>query len=301
MPLSGELSSTLSGRPHVAARLQAPAGLRLDSFLSATAGPAGSVDDVGGLDLAPLRAVDADLELDAAEVAWGRFVLAPAALTATLRHGLLRIGSLSGTIEGARLALAGTVDARAAWPVVTLAGSIDDIDVSRTIAVAGIANDFGSDDLAVALEGRVAVSGLGLRAEGSNLAALIASATGRGHVEGSVRPSVVRGSRSFVSFATGIGRLFSTQMGFAAEILGSFIDTWVTTRGALEIAGGTVTLSEHTVRSPGATAFMATRIDLVQGTIDSRIALDVGTTGVLDYVMSVSGPLDSPVLEALPR
>ncbi|MFO1082018.1 MAG: AsmA family protein [Reyranellaceae bacterium] len=303
MPLSGELASTLSAHPHVRAVLQAPAGLRLDRWLPAPGGGGSDIGRAGAdeIDLSPLRGVDADLELDAAELAWGGRALTGMTLAGTLRGGVLEIGHLSGTIEGAHLSLAGTIDARAATPAITLGGEVADIDVSHSIAVAGVANRFGSDDLAVALEGTVTVGDLRLRAEGGSVAALLASAVGRGRIAGRVRPNVVAGSRSLASFATGIGRLFSTQMGFAAEVLGSFVDTWVTTRGDVAVANGSLTISEHTVQSPGATAFVATRVDLLQGTIDSRIALDVGTTGVLDYVMSVHGPLESPVLEVVPR
>jgi hypothetical protein len=129
----------------------------------------------------------------------------------------------------------------------------------------------------------------------------IASAVGRGISNGEVRASVVRGSASFASFATGVASLFSTEMGFTSAVIDGFVGSWVATRGGFAVANGILTFDEHTVRAPHATAYVRSRFDLRQGAVEALIALDTGTPGSMDYLMSVRGPLAAPTLQAEPR
>ncbi len=310
MALSGELSSTLAARPHVTASLQAPGGLRLDRWLPAAPGSgAASAGDshrrastgAASERLAhSLRALDATFTLNTPAIAWGRHALDGVELSARLDRGLLDVTRLAGTLEGATFDLTARVDARAAVPAMEMGGSIRNIDISRTIAVAGSANEFGTDQLAVALEGTLDLEDLVWRGEGGTLDDLVASAEGRGQSRGEVRASVVRGSASFASFATGLASLFSTEMGFTSAMIDGFVGNWIATRGAFGLSGGILSFDEHTVRAPHATAYVKSRFDLRQGTVDTLIALDTGTPGSVDYLMSVRGPLSSPTLAAEP-
>jgi len=54
------------------------------------------------------------------------------------------------------------------------------------------------------------------------------------------------------------------------------------------------------VRAPHATAYVRSRLDLRQRAVDALIALDTGTPGSMDYLMSVRGPLAAPTLRAEP-
>ena len=310
MALSGEFSSTLTARPHVVASLRAPGGLRLDRWLPAAprsgAGSAGY--SRGGTSRATrssgltdaLRALDATLTLATPNVAWGSYALGMVELSARLERGVLDVTRLSGTLEGAAFDLTARVDARAATPAIEVAGSVRNIDISRTIAVAGAANEFGTDQLAVALNGTLDVEEMVWRGEGGTLDELFVSAVGRGRSRGEVRASVVRGSAYFASFATGLASLFSTQMGFTSAVIDGFVGSWIETRGAFALEGGILAFDEHTAKAPHATAYVKSRFDLRQGTVDTLIALDTGTPGSVDYVMSVQGPLSSPTLRSLP-
>ncbi|MCC8429862.1 AsmA family protein [Reyranella aquatilis] len=310
MALSGEFSSTLTARPHVVASLRAPGGLRLDRWLPAAprsgAGSAGY--SRGGTSRATgssgltdaLSTLDATLTLATPNVAWGSYALGMVELSARLERGVLDVTRLSGTLEGAAFDLTARVDARAATPAIEVAGSVRNIDISRTIAVAGAANEFGTDQLAVALNGTLDVEEMVWRGEGGTLDELFVSAVGRGRSRGEVRASVVRGSASFASFATGLASLFSTQMGFTSAVIDGFVGSWIETRGAFALEGGILAFDEHTAKAPHATAYVKSRFDLRQGTVDTLIALDTGTPGSVDYVMSVQGPLSSPTLRSLP-
>ena len=137
------------------ASLQAPGGLRLDRWLPAAprsgAGRAG--DSRRGASPATgserltnsLRALDATLTLTTPAVAWGRYALGMVELSARLDRGVLDVTRLAGTLEGAAFDLKARVDARAAVPAMEVGGSVRNIDISRTIAVAGAANEFGTD------------------------------------------------------------------------------------------------------------------------------------------------------------
>lgn len=310
MAISGELSSTLVGRPHVTVSLRAPAGLRLDRWLPPAPrfgeGRSGGSRTYASVSLenerlmASLRAFDATLVLTVPDVAWGPFSLETVDLAARLHGGVLEVTRLAGVLEGAGLELAATIDARRAAPIVEVRGSVRDIDISRTIAVAGGTNEFGADQLAVALEGRLSLEDLSLRAEGQSWDEFIASVAGHGLSNSEVRASVTRGSASFASFATGVASLFSTEMGFESAVIDGFVGNWIATRGAFDVAGGILTFDEHTVRAPHATAYFRSRFDLRQRAVDALIALDTGTPGSMDYFMSVRGPLEAPTLRAEP-
>jgi hypothetical protein len=271
---------------------EAPAG---GSRASASASP-----EIESL-TASLRAFDATLALTMPGLAWGPFTAETVDLAASLRGGVMEVTRLAGTLEGAGLELSATIDARRAVPVMDVRGGIRDIDITRIIAIAGSANEFGADQLAVALEGRLNLENLALRVEGETMEEFIASAVGRGVSNGEVRASVVRGSASFASFATGVASLFSTEMGFTSAVIDGFVGSWIATRGGFEVAGGIVTFDEHTVRAPHATAYVRSRLDLRQRAVDALIALDTGTPGSMDYLMSVRGPLEAPTLRAEPR
>lgn len=311
MALSGDLSSTLDARPRIAASLRARQELRLDRWLppaptsgAAQAAHAWATRRAPGHATAwpsALKGFDGKLSLTAPAVAWGPYTMSGVELAARLQSGLLDIDRLSGTLEGAALSLSGAVDAQRSPVALSFGGSLRDINVPRAIAIAHTANDFGSDDLAVAIEGRLSLEDLALRAEGETFEAVLLSVSGGGRSEGEVKPVVTRGSLSLATFATSIGSLFSTEMGFASAVIDNFVDRWVATSGAIEIGDGVITLREHTLHTPGATAYITSHIDTRNGTLDTLINLDSGRTGTVDYSMSLRGPLRSPTLEAEPN
>ena len=310
MPLAGTVSSTLAARPRISLSLQAPEGLRLDRWLPVAqrSGAAVAVHSWSqqptsrGPDaLAGLRGIDGTFVLTSPAIHWGPYTLEGVDLSARLDRGLLRFDRLSAGFEGAALELSGTVDARHAVTGIALRGGLRDLDISRTIAIAHTANDFGSDDLAVALEGRMSLEDFALEAEGDGLTSFLLSARASGRTEGRFRPVVTRGSLSLASFATGIGSLFSTEMGFASAVIDGFVNRWIATRGTFDLAGGVLTLNEHTLQGTQATAYISSRIDLRHATLDTLIALDIGAPGSIDYTMSLRGPVGGPRLQPEPN
>lgn len=311
MALSGDLSSTLDARPRITASLHARQELRLDRWLP-RAPASGAVEAVQAWANRPaprrtatwpsaLKGVDGTISLTAPAVAWGPYTMADFAVAARLQNGLLGVDHLSGTFEGAPMALSGAIDARRSPVALALDGSLRNISVPRAIAIAHTANDFGSDNLAVAIEGRLSLEDFALRAEGETLEAILLSVSGGGRSQGEVRPVVTRGSLSLATFATGIGSLFSTEMGFASAVIDNFIDRWIATRGSIEIGGGVITLREHTLNTPGATAYVTSHIDIRNGTLDTLIDLDRGRSGTINYSMSLRGPLQAPTLGVEPN
>jgi hypothetical protein len=55
------------------------------------------------------------------------------------------------------------------------------------------------------------------------------------------------------------------------------------------------------LRSPGAAAYVTSRIDARNGTLDTLIDLDSGNQGSIDYSMSLRGPFRDLTLKTEPR
>lgn len=107
---------------------------------------------------------------------------------------------------------------------------------------------------------------------------------------------MTRGSLSFASFATGVGSIFSSEMGFNSAVLQGFINYQSAIKGELLLDGGMVSLQNHTVQGQNAVALVTSRNSLIDATTDTTIGLDVGQRGPVDYVMTVKGPLSAPTM-----
>jgi hypothetical protein len=264
MKLSGTLASTLAPHPMVSIALQAQQTLRLDRwlpepplsgaahFLRGRTARAASAGEPAWL--AALRSLNGDLSLPAPAHAWGPYKMTGFALSARLKDGRLAVERFAGSLGGATVQLSGSVDAQQVPAALSVDGKLLDIDVSRVIAVAHTKNDFGTDDLAVALHGKISLAGMALRARGTILDDALQSLSGKARTTGEIRPVITRGSLSLASLATGIGSLFSSEMGFASAILENFIDRQVSARGALEVGDGIVYLRDYLLEGEKAKA-----------------------------------------------
>ena len=125
-----------------------------------------------------------------------------------------------------------------------------------------------------------------------------AAVVGSGQVSGYLYPSVTRGSLSFASFATGIGSLFSSEMGFDSAVLRGFINHQSAVAGELRLARGVLTLQNHTVQGQNAAALITSHTSLTAATTDTTIGIGTGRRGPADFVMTVKGPLSSPTMSA---
>lgn len=307
MRLSGELASTLDRYPTLSVALQAQQTLRLDRWLPAPplsdaantlhGWAASAVSEAEPAWLSTLKMLNGDLSLTAPALAWGPYEMAGLALSAHLREGRLTVERFTGDLGGATVRLSGAVDTQQVPVAFSVDGELRDIDVSRIIAVAHTANDFGTDELAVALHGKISLEDVTLSAHGATLEAFLLSLTGKGRTTGQVQPVVTRGSLSLASLATGLGSLFSTEMGFASAVIENFVGRWMHSRGVVEVGDGVVYLREYLFEGEKAKAVIRGQIDAVNGSVDARIELD-GKDGATEYSMSLRGPLLAPTLKS---
>lgn len=115
-------------------------------------------------------------------------------------------------------------------------------------------------------------------------------------MSGYVYPGVAGGSLGFASFATGLGSIFSTEMGFGSAVLSGFINHQSPVAGELVLSDGVVVLPNHTVQGQNALATITSHNNLAAATTDTTIALDTGRRGPADYVVTVKGPVSSPTM-----
>ena len=318
--MTGTIDTTLGARPNITATLQVPGTIDIDQWLGVAASPVpATVSRVvpgtalpvvapplpGGaprtstakpIDLSGFRAFDASLALFTQSIVVSSLRVNYGDLTATLRNGVLKVSKLTGQFFGGAVDFTGTVDASKARLAVDLSGSLQGIHFGEMLQGAGGTNAFGNSDLMVAIDGKMSVMEIGLEGSGNSLEEIRDSLVGRGQVEGTLRPAVVKGSLGLASFAADVGGIFSTQMAFGSAVLQGFIRNPSSVKGELVLHGGTLTLHDHTVQSDNAIATITSRTDLIQAITDTTIAVDSGARQGAEYIMTVRGPVDSPTM-----
>lgn len=318
-PMTGKIDATLGARPNITANLKIPGTLDFDKWLGVSAEgapPAGRTPTAApgapaaasppasalrattdkAIDLSALRAFDASLTLFTSAIAVGSVQVTYADLSATLRNGVFKIAKLTGQFYGGAVDFTGTVDASKQTLTVDLDGSLQGIYLGEMMRGTAGTNTFGNDHLGVAIDGKLNVMDIGIVGRGDSPGSIRDSLTGRGQVSGYLYPSVTRGSLSFASFATGVGSIFSSEMGFNSAVLQGFINHQSAIKGELLLDGGMVSLQNHTVQGQNAVALVTSRNSLIDATTDTTIGLDVGQRGPADYVMTVKGPLSAPTM-----
>ena len=318
-PMTGKIDATLGARPNITANLKIPGTLDFDKWLGVSAEggpPAGRAPTAApgaptaapppasaarattdkAIDLSALRAFDASLTLFTSAITVGSVQVTYADLSATLRNGVFKIAKLTGQFYGGAVDFTGTVDASKQTLTVDLDGSLQGIYFGEMMRGTAGTNTFGNDHLGVAIDGKLNVMDIGIKGSGNSPGSIRNSLTGRGQVSGYLYPSVTRGSLSFASFATGVGSIFSSEMGFNSAVLQGFINYQSAIKGELLLEGGMVSLQNHTVQGQNAVALVTSRNSLIDATTDTTIGLDVGQRGPADYVMTVKGPLSAPTM-----
>jgi len=307
MQLFGELASTLDGHPTISIALQARQSLKLDRWLPAppVAGAPHALRERGG-NATPegeptwpstLKRLDGSLSLVAPALVWGPYEMTDFTLSTRLDKGVLTVDHVAGSVIGATVRLSGAVDSQQEPIALSIDGELRDVDVSRSIAVARTANDFGTDELAVALEGKVTFDEVALRARGATLEAALQTLSGKGQATGGIRPVVTRGSLSLASMTTGIFSLFSREMGFASAVIENFVGRWVTSKGTVEVSNGIFHVREYLFQGENATALIHGYIDARSEALDTRIELNNKDRSI-DYSMTLQGPLRTPKLQS---
>jgi uncharacterized protein involved in outer membrane biogenesis len=320
--MSGRIDATLGAKPNIAANLRIPGTLDLDDWLGVTDGPAparptpalpaapgGANADAVPLpsratrvapdkqiDLSGLRAFDATLNLETSAIEVGALRVTYADMNATLRNGVFKVSKLTGQFYSGAVDFAGTVDASKDTMTVDVAGTLQGIYVGELLRGAAGQNVFGNEHLRVAVDGKIDVMRIALQGQGNSPGQIRDSLTGHGHLSGVIYPSVAGGSLGFASFATGIGSLFSTEMGFNSAVISGFINAQSTIEGDITLSNGEISLQNHAVKGPNATARINSRTSLTGATTETTIALDSGSNGATDYVVTVNGPVSAPTM-----
>lgn len=320
--MSGRIDATLGARPNLAANLRIPGTLDLDDWLGVTDGPVPSVPTPalpaapGGanaaavplpskgarvatgkqIDLSGLRAFDATLNLETSAIEVGALRVTYADMDATLRNGVFKVSKLTGQFYSGAVDFAGTVDASKDTMTVDVAGTLQGIYVGEMLRGTAGQNVFGNEHLKVAVDGKINVMQIALQGQGNSPEQIRNSLTGQGHLSGVIYPSVAGGSLGFASFATGIGSLFSTEMGFNSAVISGFINAQSTIEGDITLSNGEINLQNHAIKGPNATARINGRTNLTAATTETTIAVGSGADGSTDYVMTVTGPVSSPTM-----
>jgi hypothetical protein len=324
--MSGHIDATLGKRPNITANLRIPGTLDFDQWLGVSAGPpsaapapaaatatpaagapaAAPVLPVPGgppraatgkaIDLAALRAFDATLNLETSAIAIASLKVTYADMQASLQNGLFKIAKLTGQFYGGAVDFSGTIDASKDALALGLKGSLQGIYLSEMLRGTAGTNNFGNQHLMVSVDGKITVMNIELKGSGTTPEQIRNTLSGSGQVSGYLYPAVAGGSLGFASFATGLGSVFSTEMGFNSAVLAGFINHQSPITGELLLSGNTVTLQNHKVQGQNAIALITSRTSLTQAITDTTIALDTGRRGPADYVMTVKGPISSPTV-----
>ena len=303
--MNGHVDATLGNRPNINVNLRVPGTLDLDEWLGVSPGPptaptpapqAPRTTSGKPIDLAGFRSFDATVKLETSAVEVASLKVAYADLEATLRGGICTISKFTGQFYGGAVDFSGTLDAAKNTLAVDLKGSLQGIYFGEMLRGTAGTNSFGNDNLTVAVDGKINVMDISVKGSGRTTQEIRDSLTGRGQVSGALYPTVAKGSLGLASFATGVGSIFSTEMGFGSAVLSAFVNHQSNIAGEVTIANGTVSLNNHTVQGQNAVAQITSRTSLAAATTDTTIALDTGRRGPADYIVTVKGPVSSPTM-----
>jgi uncharacterized protein involved in outer membrane biogenesis len=327
--MTGHIDAILGKRPNITANLRIPGTLDFDHWLGVSTGPppaspspapvqaaAAAAPEAAAsapvvipvpvgppraatgksIDLSALRAFDATLTLETSAVAVASLKVTYADLQASLKNGVFTIAKLTGQFYGGAVDFNGTIDATKDALALDLRGSLQGIYLSEMLRGTAGTNNFGNEHLMISIDGKINVMNIELKGSGTSPEQIRNSLSGTGQVSGYVYPAVSGGSLGFAAFATGVGSLFSTEMGFSSAVLAGFINHQSPITGQLVLAGNMVTLQNHTVQGQNAVALVTSQNSMTAATTDTTISLDTGKRGPADYVMTVKGPLSSPTM-----
>jgi hypothetical protein len=301
-PMNGTIDASLGERPKISANLKVPGTLNIDHWLGVSATPVPAVSTLAvrpgtatgtPIDLSALRSFDASLTVFTSAMTVASLQINYCDFTASLTNGRLTLSKLTGQIYGGGVDFSGTVDATGNALAVDVKGDVRGIYIGEMLRGTTGTNNFGNDDLTVAIDGKLDATGIRLAGRGRSPQEIRDGMAGSAAVGGYLYPNVVKGSQSFAEFATSVGSIFSEAMAFNSFILGAFINRQNTLAGQLQLNGATVTTQNQTIQSQNATASITSRTDVVQAVTDTTIQVSGGSDR---FVATVKGPLSAPVL-----
>ena len=321
--MTGHIDATLGKRPNITANLRIPGTLDFDHWLGVAEGPpppapvqtaAAAAPAAAApaalpvpvappraatgkpIDLSALRAFDATLTLETSAVAMASLKITYADMQASLQNGLFKIAKLTGQFYGGAVDFNGTIDATKDALTLDLLGSLQGIYLGEMLRGTAGTNTFGNQNLMISVDGKISVMNIELKGAGTTPEQIRNSLSGSGQVSGYLYPAVTGGSLGLASFATGVGSLFSTEMGLASAMLAGFINRQSPVTGQLVLAGNLVTLQNHSVQGQNAVALITSQNSVIAATTDTTISLNAGKGGPADYVVTVKGPISAPTM-----
>jgi hypothetical protein len=301
-PMNGTVEATLGERPKVSANLKVPGVLDLDQWLGVSAAPAPAAASLATrpgavtgtpIDLSALRSFDASLTVFTSAMSVASLRINYCDFQATLAHGRLTLAKLTGQIYGGGVDFSGTVDATGNVLAVDVKGDVRGIYLGEMLRGTAGTNNFGNDDLTVAIDGKIDATGIQIAGKGRSPQEIRDGLTGGAAVGGYIYPNVVKGSQSFAHFASGVASVFSEAMAFNSFILRTFINHQNAVQGRLQLNGATVTTENQTLQGDGATASITSHTNIVQGTTDTTIQVSGGSDR---FVATIKGQLAAPAL-----
>src|SRR5262249_24616413 len=244
-------------------------------------------------DLSGLRSFDASLTVFTSALSVASLRINYCDFQAALANGRLTLAKLTGQIYGGGVDFSGTVDATGNALAVDIWGDGRGIYLGEMLRGTTGTNNFGNDDLTVAIDGKIDATGIRIAGQGRSPQEIRDGLSGVAAVGGYLYPAVVKGDPGFAQFATGVASIFSQAMAFNNFILQAFINRQITLSGNLQLNGATVTTQNQTIQSQNAIASLTSRTNIVQGTTDTTIQIAGGSDR---FVATVRGPLSAPAL-----
>jgi hypothetical protein len=318
--MTGTLDAILGKRPKLAAKLQVPRTLDIDSLLGIEddsappplppkeepqpAAETGAAVDPPlpparkatpkPIDLTALRSFDATLSISAQAMSLAALKVDYADLDATLSNGVMKIGKLTGQFYKGAVDFTGTIDASGAALSIDATGSLRGLHLAHMLRSTIGRSVFGSA-FKIAVGGKIDAIGIHLTGKGQSAAQLRESIAGTTSISGYVRTRMDGGTQDFARFATGVGSLFSTDLAFDSLVLSGFVNQENTLSGGMALGNGTITLQNQTVQGKNTTAVISGPNRIAEGTTDMTIQL---TGPGRQYIATVKGQLSSPEINA---
>jgi uncharacterized protein involved in outer membrane biogenesis len=301
-PMNGTIEASLGERPKISANLKVPGTLDIDQWLGVSANPLPATSTLAArpgavtgtaIDLSALRSFDASLTVFTSAMSVASLKINYCDFNATLSNGRLTLAKLTGQFYGGGVDFSGTVDGTGAVLAVDVKGDVRGIYLGEMLRGTAGTNNFGNDDLTVAIDGKIDATNIRIAGQGHSPEEIRNGLAGSAAVGGYLYPNVVKGSQSFAQFATSVGSLFSEAMAFNSLILQAFINRQNAVAGQLQLNGATVTTENQTIQGQNATASITSRTNIAAATTDTTIQVNGGSDR---FVATVKGPLSAPTL-----
>lgn len=319
--IEGSVDAKLQGRPNVTADLRA-AALDLDKLTrgspspkpAASRGQAAAKPASKAIDTSALRSVDGSLKLVATSFVSSPLRLNNVTLVASLKDGVLTVSQFKGGLFGGTLDLSATVDATQPVLAYDVKGNASSIYIGEMLRNMSGTNIFGGT-VKITVDGRLNVSGIGLKGKGATPEQLKSSMAGGAQLGGHLFVGADKALTTLGTAATGVvGGVIDNTLGSALGIIGQkggvgvsnmlnaaslilnrFVNRDNPVSGRVDIAGGILTGKGLAVQGDRATANIATRTDLVHSTTATTVNFVIAEDPSAAYITaSINGPLSSP-------